>query len=368
MRVLMTTDTIGGVWTFTKELSRELLARGCSVALVSIGPPPSAAQRLSVEDQAALSGRHFRYHHLNAPLEWMNGNEHALGVPAPQLLRIGLEFSADLLLSSQFCFGSLNLDVPRIIVAHSDVLSWAQACRPNGLEHSQWLTNYRSLVANGLRCASAVVAPTRWMLQALAQNWSLPPESHVIPNGRSVDPLDTGRNRRMQAVTAGRLWDEAKNIRILENLSSPIPLFIAGQSNHESESCTIPANKLALLGSLDEVGLLKKFSESALYVCTSIYEPFGLAPLEAALCGCGVVANDIPSLREVWGDNALYFSDAESLRNLLDHLCKDSNLLASLRQRSRARASTFTAARMADSYMALLQSVQRDSMVSSHVA
>jgi len=37
------------------------------------------------------------------------------------------------------------------------------------------------------------------------------------------------------------------------------------------------------------------------------YEPFGLAPLEAALSRCAIVANDIPSLREVWGSAAMYF-------------------------------------------------------------
>ena len=56
-----------------------------------------------------------------------------------------------------------------------------------------------------------------------------------------------------------------------------------------------------MLGPLAEEDLLALFQESAIYLCTSRYEPFGLAPLEAALCGCAVVANDIESLREVWG-------------------------------------------------------------------
>ena len=43
MRILMTTDTVGGVWSFTKELSRGLLENGCEVALVSLGRMPTHA-------------------------------------------------------------------------------------------------------------------------------------------------------------------------------------------------------------------------------------------------------------------------------------------------------------------------------------
>ena len=69
-------------------------------------------------------------------------------------------------------------------------------------------------------------------------------------------------------------------------------------------------------------------SRAAIYIATSKYEPFGLAPLEAALSRCAIVANDIPSLREVWEDAALYFrkDDARSLREALVRLHGDREL------------------------------------------
>ena len=54
-------------------------------------------------------------------------------------------------------------------------------------------------------------------------------------------------------------------------------------------------------------GLHQHFRQSAIYLCASRYEPFGLAPLEAALCGCALVLRDLPSLREIWGNSALFF-------------------------------------------------------------
>ena len=44
-----------------------------------------------------------------------------------------------------------------------------------------------------------------------------------------------------------------------------------------------------------EAELMALLARSSIYIATSIYEPFGIAPLEAALCGCAVIANGIPT-------------------------------------------------------------------------
>src|SRR6185503_2777268 len=107
------------------------------------------------------------------------------------------------------------------------------------------------------------------------------------------------------------------------------------------------------LGPLEECDLFALFRVSSMYIATSIYEPFGLAPLEAALCGCAVLANDIPSLREVWGDAALYFEDADALSRLLGQLHTSTEMLMEARQRAGTRALELNAARMTAEYLAL---------------
>ena len=150
MRVLLTTDTIGGVWTFTKELTAELLRMGHSVALVSFGRTPSQEQSAWCAAVGERWSSDFRYEAFTVPLEWMNPNEDAYVGGEPLLRRVADEFCPDLLHSSQFCFGSLPVPIPRLITAHSDVLSWGAACRPNGLESSPWLTHYCKMVEQGL--------------------------------------------------------------------------------------------------------------------------------------------------------------------------------------------------------------------------
>lgn len=368
MRVLMTTDTIGGVWTFTKELSSELLAQGCEVALVSLGRLPSISQQAWVETQRSRWGSRFRFDASDAPLEWMQENGRAFSGPEPLLRRVADEFGPDLLLSSQFCFGALDCPVPRIVVAHSDVLSWADACRPEGLADSAWLGRYCELVSRGLVQADAVVAPTAWMMSALREHFAVPETCMVIANGRSIKLVERVRSRKLQAITAGRLWDEAKNLRMLEDVVSPMPVLIAGEAEYESNQLRLGPGNAHLLGAVGEDKLLQLFRESAIYICTSVYEPFGLAPLEAALCGCAVVANDIPSLREVWGDGAAYFCGAGQLTAWLACLGREEWLLSDLQRRSTQRAMQFTSARMAARYMELFRSMRKEVAVGRYVA
>jgi len=350
MRILITTDVVGGVWQFAKELTTGLLQKRCAVALVSFGGAPSTAQRQWCERLSSTYRENFRYEASPVPLEWMEDNGRAYREVAPLLIEIAKGFQVDLIHANQFCFGALPFNVPKVVTAHSDVLSWAEACRNEPLENSAWLRQYCRLVNDGLHGATVIAAPTRWMLSALARHFSFRTRGAVIPNGRSV-PRVRSVGRKMQAITAGRLWDEAKDIEMLKRVSSPIPLLAAGETQHGSTQAA-PFGNVELLGSLSEEDLLRQFRESAIYICTSRYEPFGLAPLEAALCGCAVLARDIPSLREVWGEGALYFTDAASLSSLLRSLSADSELLQSSRRKSLRRARCFTAERMVNAYYA----------------
>lgn len=365
MRILMTTDTVGGVWTFTQELASGLLRRGCAVTLVSFGRTPSPIQQEWCDETTHAWHGSFRYIASEAPLEWMQENATAWFTSAPLLLDVADEFQPNILLSSQYCFGALPLPVPKLIVAHSDVLSWADCCRRGPLDQSHWLRNYVSLVQNGLASAEFVIAPTKWMLDALTRNFTLPPKKCVIPNGRTI-PAGKSPPRKLQAVTAARLWDEAKNIALLRDVHSPMPILIAGEEYVGSAS--FPPQSVSFVGSLPPEELHLLFRESCIYICTSRYEPFGLAPLEAALCGCAVLANNIPSLREVWGQGALYFSGAPELTALLRQLSQNPQQLNAARWNSFRRAHFFSSHRMVGSYLQIFRNALNRTQVPPYAA
>lgn len=351
MRVLLTTDTVGGVWTYSKELTEGLLRHGCSIALVSFGQPPSDEQIAWAQAMSDAYKGFFRYDASSIPLEWMEANDRSFREGAALLSDIAGVFKPDLLHSNQFCFGCLPLEIPRLVVAHSDVFTWGEACKPGGFESNSWLDRYTHLIQAGLLGANAIVAPTYWMLEALDRHCDLPSCSQVIANGRSLPRQISTHKRSVQAVSAGRLWDPSKNLGVLKSMRNTLPILIAGsflESELLDDDCGV-----VLLGFRSERDLLRLFQESRIYVAASIYEPFGLAPLEAALCGCAIVANDLQSFREVWGDAALYFRDAFELNQLLVELAGNEALLSERQRLSKMRAEQFSSEAMTLKYLAL---------------
>ncbi len=348
MRVLLTTDTVGGVWTYTRELTEGLLNSDHAVALVSFGRLPDAEQQLWAALLTSRSGGDFCYHPSALPLEWMPDNHLAYEPGAALLRRVADDFAPTLLHANQFCYGRLNLSIPTLLVAHSDVLSWADACAPTQLPASSWLAQYRRLVQQGLDGADVLVAPTRSMLNALAAHFTPSPCCRVIANGRSIQLPQPAPSRQPQAVSAGRLWDPAKNLAMLQQVRS-CPVLIAGASHNDASGTASTKSP----GNLPEAELLHLFRSSRIYIAASLYEPFGLAPLEAALCGCAIVANDIPSLREVWGGAALYFTNVADLELHLTALIDNDDLFHEMQRRCTDRARALNAEAMTANYLSL---------------
>jgi glycosyltransferase involved in cell wall biosynthesis len=213
--------------------------------------------------------------------------------------------------------------------------------RPAGPEWSR----YRETVAAGLAGAGLVAAPTRAMLQALVRHYEFATETAVVPNGLS-SPAPAGPKERLVAGV-GRFWDEAKNLAALDRAAArlDVPVLLAGETGIEH-----PQHAHALGRVADVRPLLAR---CGVFASPARYEPFGLAALEAALAGCALVLGDIPSLREVWDDAALYVEpdDDEALAAAVE-LALD---MPDLGVRARDRACRYTPGRMAAGYLDLYE-------------
>ena len=140
--------------------------------------------------------------------------------------------------------------------------------------------------------------------------------------------------------------------------------MIAGETQHPDQAYRTETKRIVCEGMLELKGrqtpeqLRSLFSRASIYVATSRYEPFGLALVEAALSRCAIVANDIPTFRELWGETACYFrSDSvEDLRDVITVLALDRSLLRNQAELAYQRARRhFTADRMVDEYLEIYQ-------------
>jgi glycosyltransferase involved in cell wall biosynthesis len=366
MRVLMTADTLGGVWTYARELATSLVRRGVRVTLVSFGEIPNTEQTRWMD---GLDG--IDYRPTGFRLEWMQDSEDDLFASAEYLRMVIDEIDPDLLHFNQFYYGAMQTAQPKVVVAHSDVVSWWRAVHNKEPERSQWSDWYRRIVSRGLAGADVVVAPSQCALDQTASNFIQLKRTRVIPNGRSPELFNPHARKETYAASVGRIWDLGKNAVLLTKIETPWPIYLAGNNSNPDATIAPTAlhlgeGRLAFKGVLTEPELRRMFSAASLYIATSQYEPFGLAPLEAALSRCSILASDIPSFREVWAEDAVYFqnNDAADLERRLFELCADRATLDEYGNRALSRArNLYSSSCMAESYLDLYKS-----LVSAEVA
>jgi glycosyltransferase involved in cell wall biosynthesis len=234
-------------------------------------------------------------------------------------------------------------DVPVLLTVHSCVLTWWRAV--HGITAPEGWARYAALVRRALRRADLVTVPTRALLDDLTAVYGDLSDALVIPNGRAFIAPPRRRRERL-VVSAGRLWDQAKNAALLARAAPAI----AGR--------VVPLGPGTEIGELSEADVLEWFSRATVFAEPARYEPFGLAALEAALCGCALVLGDIPSLREVWGDAAAFVSpeDPEELAAAVNRLLANP---VRATQRAHERAARYTPSAMGREYVAAYRTLVR---------
>ncbi len=419
LTILMTADTVGGVWTYALGLARALGEDGgATVHLATMGAPLSPSQW-----DEARAVANVRIHESHFKLEWMPNPWDDLARAGDWLLDLEAQLRPDIIHLNGYAHAVCPFASPVLVVAHSCVCSWWRFVK-NEAAPPEW-DRYRAVVRDGLCAARAVAAPTGAIRDALhAEYGALPRPVHVIPNARAhtdgFRPAQTGKEPFIFA--AGRAWDEAKNIAALVRVAPRLqwPVVVAGDAEEpttltpqpaslprtltpqppsspcarplsqakegESElpyaasgspsfACerglaqgeeggrgvrveaanASPCSSPQFTGKLSAADVAGYMARAAIYALPARYEPFGLSALEAALSGCALVLGDIPTLREVWGDAAIFVApdDDAALHAALARLIEDTRYREEMASRALARAQIFSPVAMATAYAAV---------------
>lgn len=347
-RVLMTADTVGGVWTYSLELTRALGMYGIEVVLATMGRPLDAVQKVDSErlDNLTIFESGYR-------LEWMEDPWEDVEAAGDWLLDLERRVNPDIVHLNGYAHGALPWKSPLLMVGHSCVYSWHGAVK--GSPPAASWERYRREVIRGLRAAGMVTAPSRSMLEMLRRQYGSFRAAAPIYNGRNPEVFSPG-SKEPVIMAAGRVWDEAKNLRMLGTVSRnlPWPVMAAGECTHP-DGRTVTLDGVECLGSLPSSDLAGWLGKASIFALPARYEPFGFTALEAGLAGCALVLGDIPSLREIWNGNALFVppNRADLLEETLRRLIENEALRILLGRRARARALEFTPERMGGEYLRL---------------
>lgn len=352
-RLLMTADAVGGVWQYATDLAAALQPLGYETILAVLGPAPTRAQRQDAERIAGVTLRH-----MPVEVDWLASGPDEIAAGRAMLGHLARELRVDLVqINSPAFIGSGTLCVPTVGVMHSCVGTWWDAMEGSALP-SDFLWRTR-MIAEGLANADAVVTPSRAFAEAVQRHYRLPRQPHVVHNGRTAVPA-APRAMHDCAVTIGRLWDAAKNVRVLDAAAAKlaIPFKAIGAANGPNGE-TVKLDHLHALGQRDSQVIADWLAARPVFVSAARYEPFGLAVLEAAEAGCALVLSDIPTFRELWDGVATFVDphDAQGFANAIEAIVGDTPGRREAGERARNRASRFTAQAMADGMHAIYRSL-----------
>jgi len=354
MRILLTADAVGGVWQYSTDLASGLSVLGIETVLAVMGPSPSNEQR---ENARSIPG--LTLIETDLPLDWLADDPADVAVAGCALAELADRHDVDVVqlhagaLAAEAAFGR-----PLVAVAHSCLGTWWRATKggePDG--QFRWRSD---LTGQGLARADRVVAPTRAFAEATMAVHHLRELPATVHNGRTLSSLAPAAPHDF-AFTAGRLWDKGKNVATLDRAASrlPFPVHAAGPVEGPSGD-RIDLAHVQALGILSDGEIASRLAARPVFVSAALYEPFGLAVLEAAAAGCALVLSSIPTFRELWHGVAVFVDplDEVGFAEAIRLVVHDDLARAEMSRRARLRAAEFSveamAGKMAEIYRSLL--------------
>ena len=231
-----------------------------------------------------------------------------------------------------------------------------------------YLRNYISIAA---KKAKRVLTSCENSKRDIIRELGIPSEMTVtvpLSVGKKFKPADSAdiQNIRSKYNLQGKFllylgnFSPHKNLSRLMDAYKCLPdtikkeysLVFAGGSGQKNTD-----DKISFLGCIPEQNLPALYSSAELFVFPSLYEGFGIPPLEAMACGCPVISSRTSSMPEILGDACIYFDpyNTQDITDKLQQVLTDAVLRQTMRQKGFERARQYTSERMTQKILGLLQ-------------
>jgi glycosyltransferase involved in cell wall biosynthesis len=250
------------------------------------------------------------------------------------------------------------------------------------LDHPQWFNStyaawYRFSLPLLMRHSRGILTPSVFSKERLLKHARIREEKiTVIPYGvgELFHPVDSETSHRVadgyglphEYILVLGSQEPRKNLRRLflawdkiRSMFPPLRLVVVGRGGRVFRSTGYQGDfeGVQFLGYVPDEDLPPLLSGARLFAYPSLYEGFGLPPLEAMACNCPVVVSSAASLPEVCGDAAFYFDplNINQMAEALEAVLKDNSLAQCLRRKGLKRTELFTWGACARDTLAVLR-------------
>ncbi|MBN1979459.1 MAG: glycosyltransferase family 4 protein [Anaerolineae bacterium] len=349
----------GGIGRYTRELVGALLKLESPhryTLIAAVGGLKAGDWRLEIASlQSLVSDLQFRA--IPITDDWLHRLWQRLRLPIPVEVITG---PLDVFYSPDFVLPPTLHTTRTLLTVHDlSFLHYPDAFVPALREYLE------RVVPRSVARADRVLADSKSTRDDLIANFGTPPEKvKVLYSGvdsRFRPEKAPGEQERLRekygiespyVLSVGTLQPRKNYVRLIRAFANlplaDLQLVIAGGRGWLYEDIFTEAEKHGgrahVLGFVDDADLPALYRGAALFAFPSLYEGFGIPPLEAMACGVPVVCSNASSLPEVAGDAALMVDplDVDSLAEAMGRALEDANLRQEMTDEGLAHAARFT--------------------------
>lgn len=295
------TQKITGVQRFAYELSIRLKER-CGENVVFLAPQNVIQHEMAERLGAKCIGKHIGYfwEQIELPLYlWRHGS--------PKLVN--------------FCSVAPLLYGNNYVAVHD--ITWV---RYPETYSKAFCTVYNFLIPRLSRRAKKLITVSEFSKREISSYYRIPEGKFTVVYNAVGEMFHPIKDEMLQnesyllavsSVKANKNFESVlKAYEIFYRSNPNVRLYIVGDCNDKNFQ-TIDIDQyrnnpsIKFLGRVSDEELVKYYSNAQGFVFPSLYEGFGIPVLEAQACGCPVLASDIPPLKEVLNDSALFCNPLE---------------------------------------------------------
>lgn len=223
--------------------------------------------------------------------------------------------------------------------------------------HPEWFSykfqkSYNILIPISLRNSIKIVTDSNYVKKDIIATYKIKNEKIDVIYAAHSNKFTNKSLKREKFILTVSSIDPRKNLkRVIQAFSminSDYKLVIVGQKN-KTFSCigleeeTINDN-IIFTGYLTDEELIESYNKATLFIYGSLFEGFGIPPLEAQACGCACLVSNRTSLPEVYGDSVEYFNpnSIEDIKDKIEKIINDKSKMMKLQKRGLLNLSRFS--------------------------
>ena len=249
--------------------------------------------------------------------------------------------------------------------------------------HPEWFRPgealfYTTLIQAAARKARKVITVSEFCRTELAEKWDLPADKiettyeaarrlfrpgKMKKSGPPTLLFVSAIHPRKNLARLIRVWERLREARFPElRLKVVGPAGWSAGADLRALQAAVAKGGAEWVGTQTDVQLKEAYQNATMLVYPSLYEGFGLPPLEAMACGCPVVCSQTASLPEVCGEAAEYFdpSSEEEMSAKIAYLLGNEDRRKELSRAGIAQAAEYSWERMADETSAIYKRALED--------